>query len=223
MSGFMVLLKREIQLSLRQAGDFAAGLTFFLLPPFLFALGSGLGAAFDITQSLAMVSLTFMLALISGLDRLLRGDWQSGWFDILRLRPPQLILAVWAKIAAFVLLSGVPMILMAPLILKFFYAQNFALADLCAVTPVLLLFAVNLSILGMMIGSLSLGARMAPTLIFILLLPLSVPLFIFTIAAGTAILQEQAWFPALSVLLAFFMAAAMVCPVITAYIIKYLD
>jgi heme exporter protein B len=220
---FVRLLHREIQLSLRQAGDFAAGLTFFLLPPFLFALGSGVGALFDVTQSLAMILLTFMLALIAGMDRMLRGDWQSGWFDIVILRTPQLILSVWAKIIAFILLTGVPMILIAPLILKFLYAQNFGFIDLYKTSPILLLFAANLSILGMMIGALSLSARLAPILIFTLLLPLSVPLFIFTIAATTAILQGQNWFSAVSVLLAFFMVSAMVCPIVTVYIIKNLD
>ncbi len=223
MRQFGQLLRREWRLSVSGAPDFAAAMVFFLLPPFLYMLGSGAGAKLDLRSGLSMVLLTLMLALIAGMDRVLRADWACGYYRKMQLRPFGLIHAVCAKISVFVLLLCLPVTVLAPAILHLGYAPDYAVMDLYRMVPVVFLFAVNLSMIGIMVSAIGLIATQASLILFILLLPLAVPLFIFTLAAAEAVILRTDASQPLAALVAIFIVAGAICPVVTVKIIENLD
>jgi heme exporter protein B len=223
MFAFKQLFKRELQLGFRSGGDWGSSLTFFVLPPFLFALGAGGGANIGLGPSLSMLFLTTMLAMIAGIDRMFHADWQSGYLDYVRLQPFSILTLVWAKIAAFALYLVVPMVVMGPFVFRLIYVNAISPIAFYGLASVMIAFGIAMAMFGAMISALVTAARGSSALMFVLLLPLAVPVLIFAIAASQAMIESADWYPPFAALVAIAIAATTLCPVIVGYCIKHLD
>ncbi|WP_413463308.1 heme exporter protein CcmB [Alkalilimnicola sp. S0819] len=183
MDSFLALLRRDLQLALRDKGELANPLIFFLIIISLFPLA--LGAGPQLLQSIAPGVLWVAALLVSllSLDPIFRSDYEDGSLEQLLLSPQPLSLLVLAKILAHWLVTGLPLALASPLLAMMLRLPSEAwrvlLLSLLLGTPVL-------SALGAIGVALTVGLRRGGVLLSLLILPLYVPLLIFAAGAVDA-------------------------------------
>ena len=117
-----------------------------------------------------------MLASLLGLERLFAADFDDGTLEQLALAPTPLALLVLGKVAAHWLLTGLPLLLVAPLCAELLALPHAALPTLLLS---LALGTPTLALLGALGAALTVGARRSALLLPMLVLPLAVPLLIF--------------------------------------------
>lgn len=184
-SAFWRLLRRDLTLALRRRGDIANPLLFFVLAVTLFPLGIG-----PEPQRLAEIApgvllVAALLATLLSLDGLFRSDFEDGALEQLLLMPQPLSVLVLAKILAHWLVTGLPLLMLSPLLGVVLHLNSTGIAALMAAlalgTPVL-------SLVGAIGIALTVGLRRGGMLLSLLVLPLYVPVLIF--GAG-AVAQSQ--------------------------------
>jgi heme exporter protein B len=121
----------------------------------------------------------WVAALLSSLlaaDSLLKSDAQDGTLEQYVLSGQPLTWLLLAKTAAHWMLSGVPLVLMSPLVALALGAPTSALDTVIAS---LLMGTLTLSLLGAIGAALTIGLRRGSLLLALLVLPLAMPLLIF--------------------------------------------
>lgn len=174
------LLRRDLTLALRQRGEIANPLLFFVLVVSLFPLG--LGPDSHTLQSIApgVIWVAALLAALLSLEGIFRSDFEDGSLEQLLLSPHPAAVLVLTKVIAHWLVSGLPLILVAPLLGVLLNLPTAAtgalLATLALGTPVL-------SLIGAIGVALTVGLRRGGVLLSLLVLPLYVPVLIFASSA----------------------------------------
>ncbi len=180
MSAFRLLVERDLRLALRQGGDAAMVVGFFVLATILFPFG--VGPEPELLQRIAagILWVTALLAALLSLERLFQADWEDGSLEALALMPLPLELQVLAKCLAHWLVTGLPLIVAAPLLGLLLHLDE---AGYPALLAGLLLGTPTLSLIGAVGAALSLGARRGGVLLSLLVLPLYIPVLIFGVGA----------------------------------------
>jgi heme exporter protein B len=180
MSGFVALVRRDLRLGLRQGVDALVVVLFFLVAGalFPFAIGPEPERLSHLAGGIALT--VAALAALLSLDRLYQTDYEDGSLDQIALSPLPLELLALAKALAHWLLTGLPLLLAAPILALMLRlpaeGQLPLLLSLALSTPIL-------SLLGGLGAALVLGARRGGVLITFLILPLYVPVLVLG-AAG---------------------------------------
>ncbi len=208
MNRFLLVLRHDLRLALRQASDGLTVLTFFLLAVSLFPLGVGPEPALLARIAPGILWVGALLAALLSLDRLYQSDLDDGTLDLLLTSDAALPLLALARAAAHWLTTGLPLTLLAGLL-----AAMLGMAS-DAVPPLLLgllLGTPTLSLLGSLGAALIVGSRRAGPLIPLLILPLCVPVLIFGVAAGDLAGGAGVEFP-LTVLAALLLGTLALAP-----------
>lgn len=184
-SAFVRLVRRDFRLALRQGGDAATAVLFFVLVAVLFPFAVGPEPNTLARIAPGVIWVAALLAALLSLDRLFQADWEDGSLDLVSLSPLPLEAAVLAKALAHWLVTGLPLVAAAPLLALLYAmpAEGFGVLVLS-----LLLGTPTLSLLGAIGAALTLGARKSGVLTALLVLPLEVPALIFGVAAVDAVL-----------------------------------
>jgi heme exporter protein B len=181
MVSFKALLLRDLRLAFRQGGDGAMAVIFFVLAALLFPFGLGPEPEALARDAVGIVWVMALLASLLALDRLFQGDWEDGSLDLMALSPLPLELVVLAKALGHWLVSGLPLLIAAPIVAAML---QFDPAGLPRLVLALALGTPTLSLLGAVGAALTLGARRAAVLVSLLVLPLEIPILIFGVAAA---------------------------------------
>lgn len=177
------LLWRDIQLVLRRRSDVVATLFFFIIAVSLFPLGVGAEPALLRAIGPGVLWVAALLSAMLSLGRLFAADHADGTLEQLLLSPVPLGMAVGVKVFAHWLVSGLPLVLLAPMLgLQF----DLAVRDLGVLTLSLLLGTPLLGLIGAIGAALTLGVRGAGVLVAVLILPLYIPVLIFGAGAVSA-------------------------------------
>lgn len=217
MAAFFGLLRRDVRLSLRQGGELGLVLGFFVLTVLLFPFGVGPEPQVLGRIAAGIIWAAALLAAVLSLDRLFAADYADGGLDLIALSPLPLELAVLAKVAAHWLTTGLPLMLLSPLLAVFVDLDPAAIPMLMLS---LLLGTPTLSLLGAIAAALTLGARRAGVLVALLVLPLYLPPLIFGTAAVEAVLTGQSARGDLLLLGAMTLAALPLAPWATAAAVR---
>ena len=184
MGGVMLAaLQREIALGLRQKGEVLTPLVFFVVIASLFPLGVGPESALLLRMAPGVLWVSALLAAMLSLQRLFAMDYADGSLEQMALSGTPLGLLVVAKALSHFLLSGLPLVLMAPVLGLQFGLEGRALGILMLS---LLLGTPTLSLIGSIGAALTLGVRGAGVLLSLLILPLYIPVLIFGAGAVEA-------------------------------------
>ena len=138
---FLSLLRRDITLAMRRRTDVLTTLFFFVIVVSLFPLG--VGSEKDVLRQLGpgVVWVAALLASMLALERLFAADYEDGTLEQLLLTRHPLSLLVLAKVTAHWLLTGLPVVLIAPLIGMQYYLPETAIVTMMLAllvgTPVL--------------------------------------------------------------------------------------
>ena len=203
----LAVLKREIALGMRQKGEVLTPLMFFAVVASLFPLGVGAESNLLMRMAPGVLWVSALLAAMLSLQRMFAMDHADGSLEQMVLSPTPLGLLVLAKALAHFLLSGLPLVLMAPILGLQFGLDGRALGLLMLT---LLLGTPTLSLIGSIGAALTLGVRGAGVLLSLLILPLYIPVLIFGAgaveadAAGLGIGGHLSLLAALLVLSLFF-------------------
>ncbi|MES2879564.1 MAG: heme exporter protein CcmB [Pseudomonadota bacterium] len=203
----LAVLKREVSLAMRQKGEVLTPLVFFVVIASLFPLGVGPESALLLRMAPGVLWVSALLAAMLSLQRLFAMDYADGSLEQMALSSTPLGLLVLAKALAHFLLSGLPLVLMAPVLGLQFGLDGRALGILMLS---LLLGTPTLSLIGSIGAALTLGVRGAGVLLSLLILPLYIPVLIFGAgaveadAAGLGAGGHLSLLAALLVLSAFF-------------------
>ena len=172
----MVLLRRELMLAMRRRGDVLTVLFFFVIVASLFPLGVGPDPKLLRLMGGGVVWVSALLAAMLSLGRLFASDYADGTLEQLILTPTPPVVWITGKILAHWLVSGVPLILVAPVLGVQFGLSGEALGVLVFS---LLLGTPVLSLIGAIGAALTLGLRGGGVLVSLLVLPLYIPVLIF--------------------------------------------
>ncbi len=179
------LVKRDLLLAFRRRSELLTILIFFAIVASLFPLGVGSDSALLRAIGPGVVWVGALLASMLGLARLFAADYADGTLEQLVLAPHTLTMLVLGKIAAHWLATGLPLVIIAPLLGLQFGLDADALTVLLAS---LLLGTPTLSLIGAVGAALTLGVRGGGALLSLLVLPLYVPVLIF----GTGAVEASA-------------------------------
>jgi heme exporter protein B len=209
MSAFLSLVGRDLRLAFRQGGDAAMVIAFFLLTVVLFPFG--VGPEPELLQRIAagIVWVTALLAALLSLERLFQADYEDGSLEALALLPLPLEAQVLAKCLAHWLVTGLPLIVVAPLLALLLHLDT---AGYPALIAGMVLGTPLLSLVGAIGAALSLGARRGGVLLSLLVLPLYIPILIFGVAAIEAEIQGLGARPDLLLLAALLVLALGLVP-----------
>jgi heme exporter protein B len=200
---------RDVLLALRSKADIANALLFFVIVASLFPLAVGPEPGLLRAMGPGVLWVAALLASLLGLSRLLGGDYADGTLEQIALAPQPLGVLIAAKIAAHWLTSGLPLVLIAPLLgLQY----DLAARPLLILIVSLLIGTPVLSLLGAIGAALTLGLRAASVLVPLLVLPLTVPVLIFGAGAVDAAASGLSVAPHLSLLVAVLAVAAFFAP-----------
>jgi heme exporter protein B len=187
------VLKRDLKLALRAGGGAGIGVIFFLAVVAIvpFAVGPDLPLLKRIGAAVLWIGA--LLASLLGLERIFAADHEDGSLDLLFLAPAPLALTAAAKALAHWIATGLPLVVMAPILGLMLGIDPRALA---AVTATLLAGTPAVTFIGLLAGALAVTLPRSGLLVAVLVLPLAIPLLIFGVAATDAAVTNEVPFGA---------------------------
>ncbi|RYX99408.1 MAG: heme exporter protein CcmB [Bradyrhizobiaceae bacterium] len=188
MTALLSLIRRDIRIAMRIGGGALIGVLFFLTVVVLmpFAIGPDLNLLARLGP--AILWLGALLASLLTLDRLFMADHEDGSLDLLLMSRTPLELTCAAKALAHWLAAGVPLVVATPVL---GLLLNLDASATAAVALTLLVGTPALTFTGMIGAALAVMLRRGGLLMAVLVLPLSIPVLIFGVAASNAVIVEQ--------------------------------
>ena len=221
MSALASLFLRDVRLALRVGGGAWMGVLFFLIVVALvpFAIGPDLALLARIGP--AILWLGALLASLLALDRLIASDYEDGSLDLILMARAPLELALAAKAIAHWLTTGLPLVIAAPLL---GFLLNLDAAATGAVALTLLAGTPALTFLGLIGAALAAALRRGGLLVPVMILPLTIPVLIFGVAASNAAIAGPVPFGTpFTILCALSLASLVIGPVAAAAALRHAD
>ncbi len=170
------LLVRDIRLAVRAGGGFGLGLAFFLLVTVMVPFGVGPDPATLAKIAPGILWVGALLSCLLSLDRIFALDFEDGSLDLLATAPIPLEGVVAVKALAHWLVTGLPLVLVSPVLGVLMNlpgpGYGWLVASLLAGTPAL-------SVIGAFGAALTVGLKRGGLLLSLLVLPMYVPTLIF--------------------------------------------
>ncbi|EOD53886.1 heme exporter protein CcmB [Aeromonas molluscorum] len=180
LSAVLTLIHRELLMAFRQRADILNPLWFFLIVITLFPLGIGPEPQLLARIAPGIIWVAALLAAMLSLERLFRDDFADGALEQMMLMPHPLGLLALAKVTAHWLLTGLPLLLVSPLIAVLL---SLDVNTWLAMAATLALGTPILSLLGAVGVALTVALRKGGVLLSLLILPLYIPVLIFATSA----------------------------------------
>jgi heme exporter protein B len=219
MSMFLAVLARDIRLSVRVGGGALMGALFFLIVVSMmpFAIGPDLNLLARIGPAILWIGA--LLASLLALDRLFSIDYEDGSLDLLMMGRMPLELAVSAKAIAHWLTTGLPLVVITPVL---GLMLNVEMSAMGWVSLTLLVGTPALTFIGLIGAALSVTLRRGGLLLAVLILPLTIPVLIFGVAAANAAIVGPAPFgPPFTILCGLSLASFVLGPIAAAAALRH--
>ncbi|MDZ4811723.1 MAG: heme exporter protein CcmB [Pseudomonadota bacterium] len=184
-SVFVGLLIRDGMGMWRRRGELISPLLFALMVATLFPLALGPEAAKLSRVASGVCWVIVLLASQLSLEAMFRSDVEDGSLDAMLVSGQSLTLMMSAKILLHWLTTGLPLLLMAPVIAL---SLGMPKAGLTTLILTLLLGTPQLSVIGACAAGLTASLRRSGILLALIVLPLAVPVLIFGAGAVELVL-----------------------------------
>ena len=209
MRAFIAVTRRDLLLAGRRRSEVVNPLLFTVIVISLFPLA--ISPAPETLRLIApgIIWVVALLSVLLTLESMFRGDFDDGSLEQLLVSPHPLSLLVGAKVTAHWLVTGLPLILVSPLLgaLTHLDAATIGVlaASLALGTPVL-------SFVGAIGVALTVGLRRGGALLSLLVLPLYIPVLIFGTNAVSAAMDGLPFNGQLLMLAAFLLLSLALAP-----------
>ena len=174
---FWHIIKRELQIAMRKQAEILNPLWFFLIVITLFPLVIGPDPELLSRIAPGVAWVAALLSALLSFERLFRDDYIDGSLEQLMLTSQPLVLTALAKVLAHWLLTGLPLILLSPIAALLLSLEK---SIWWALVLTLLLGTLVLSCLGAIGVALTVGLRKGGVLLSLLVVPLFIPVLIFS-------------------------------------------
>lgn len=180
---FIAVLRRDLLVAARRRSDWLNPLVFYVIVVTLFPLG--IGPDGDLLRQIApgVLWVAALLATLLAIEGLFRSDYDDGSLEQLVLSGQPLSVLVLAKVLAHWLITGLPLLLLSPLMAIVLQLKP---ASIPALLASLLLGTLTLSLIGGIGAALTVSLRRGGVLLALLILPLFIPVLIFGSSAVIA-------------------------------------
>ena len=221
MNALAALFIRDVRLAIRVGGGAWMGVLFFLIVVALVPFAVGPDSALLRRIGPAILWLGALLASLLTLDQLFADDSEDGSLDLILMGGTPLQLAILAKALAHWLTAGLPLVIAAPLLGIFF---NIDLSSMAAVALTLLAGTPALTFLGLIGAALAATLRRGGLLVPVMILPLTIPVLIFGVAASHAAIAGPVPFGTpFTILCALSLASLVIGPVAAAAALRHAE
>ena len=211
MTPFLAQIERDLMIAWKNRQDLGVMLIFFVIIIALFPLAIGSKAAILDPLAVPIVWIAALLSILAGFERLFAQDVRDGWLDQVSLSQLGLGWYALAKAISHWLSTGLPLLIMTPLMTVML---NIPASQCSTLLVALLVGSMGLTLLGVIGAALAQGARRGTALMALLILPLAVPVLIF----GTLASQSEIGIinPHLMLLCAVFAVLLAIAPLVAA-------
>lgn len=206
---FISVLTRDLKVAIRNKGDIFNPLVFFVIVITLFPLGIGSDSQILTRIAPGVIWVAALLSALLSLERLFKNDYADGSLEQMLLSPQPLFIMVFAKVVAHWLLTGVPIIIIAPVLAVLLHLEQAAYG---ALIVTLLLGTPILSLIGAIGVALTVGIKKGGVLLSLLVLPLYIPVLIFATGAIEAAALSMPYVGHLAIIAALLAAALTLAP-----------
>ncbi|MGD8266312.1 MAG: heme exporter protein CcmB [Chromatiales bacterium] len=210
---FLDLLRRDLLLAMRRRSELANPLLFFVMVIVLFPLGVGAEPKLLAQMSAGVVWVAALLAALLTLDSIFRSDFEDGTLEQILIGAHPVPMLVLAKVIAHWLVTGLPLLLVAPVLATFLGMNPDAIG---ALMLSLLLGTPVLSLIGSIGVALTVGLRRGGVILSLLVLPLYVPVLIFGAAAVDSAASGMPVTGQMYIMAAFLVLAVTLAPLAAA-------
>lgn len=217
LSGLTAILRRDLLLAWKRPGDVLTPLIFFVIVSSLFPLALGPDAEQLRLIGPGVVWVAALLATLLSLNGLFLGDYEDGSLEQMLLSPQPLPLVAVAKTAAHWIVSGLPLIVISPVVAASYQLPS---ATVTVMFVTLALGTVSLSALGSIGAALTIGLHRGNALLSLLVLPLAVPVLIFGARTVSLAAANDAFAAGVYFLGAYCMLAVTLAPFAAAAALK---
>ena len=200
---------RDMKVAFLQRQDLLNPLLFFIMVVTLFPLGVSPEVSFLRDAGAGILWVAALLSVLLSLDHLFRHDFEDGTLEQLVLQPQPLFLLILAKTLAHWVLTGLPLVLLAPVLGVMVHLDGNSVAVLCLT---LLIGTPVLSLIGSIGAALTLGLRSAGILLSLLIIPLYIPVLIFGTGSVAAAADGAPIAPYVALMGAFLVLALTLAP-----------
>ncbi len=217
LSLLLLVVRRDLVLAMRRRADVLTTLIFFVMVVSLFPLG--VGPEMDMLRKMApgVLWVAALLSSMLSLGRLFSADYLDGTLEQMLLAPQSLSVLVLGKMASHWMVSGLPLLMLAPVLgLQF----DMSVQAIGVLTLSLLLGTPILSMVGAIGAALTLGLRGGGVLLSLLVLPLCIPVLIFGTGAVQAVTSGLNVSSHLSLMGALLVLALAFTPWVTAQALR---
>lgn len=216
-TAFFYLLSRDLLLAYRHRSQLIQPLLFFIIIVTLFPLAISSDAALLQKIAPGIIWVASLLATLLGLEHLFHPDFIDGSLEQFILSPYPLSLWVLAKVIAHWLITGLPLIVLTPLLGIMLHLPEHVVIVLIIT---LLLGTPTLSLLGSIATALTLGLRQGGVLLALIVLPLYIPVLIFAAGAVNSAMMSLPIQSEIALLGAILILSLTLAPLTTAAALK---
>lgn len=206
---FVQIVRKDLLGAFRQQSDILNPIWFFVIVVTLFPLGIGTDPALLARIAPGIIWVAALLAALLSFERLFKDDYIDGSLEQMMLAPHSLTWLVCAKVFTHWLLTGLPILLVSPLLAVFLSLEE---NTFWALFLTLLIGTPILSLLGAIGVALTIGLRKGGVLLSLIMLPLSIPILIFSTMAIDAASFGQPYLGLLALLGAMLVGAITLAP-----------
>ncbi|MFI4963004.1 MAG: heme exporter protein CcmB [Legionellales bacterium] len=213
----LTLLRYQLLLAYRQRSEWVYSVLFFLLVISLFPLA--VSPEKPILQILAagVIWVAALLATLLSATQLFANDFSDGSLEQWLLSPRHTVGLIMLKIFGHWLITGLPLILLAPVAGVILYLPA---EQILILWVTLWLGTPSLSLVSAIAVALTVGLRQGGVLLALLVLPLYIPVLIFASSAVLACANNLPVLPHLALLAAFFFFSLTLVPLVTVYALR---
>lgn len=208
-SAMTTIIRRELLIAFRRQADVLNPLWFFIIVITLFPLSIGPEPNLLARIAAGIVWVAALLSALLSLERLFRDDFQDGSLEQMMLMPIPLQLVVISKVISHWVLTGLPLILISPVLA---IILSLDLNTWLAVVLTLLVGTPTLSFIGAIGVGLTVGLQKGGVLLSLLILPLYIPILIFATSAIDAAALGMGYSGQLAILGAMLVGATTLTP-----------
>lgn len=206
---FLQVVNKELKGAFRRQSDILNPVWFFIIVVTLFPLGIGTDPILLARIAPGIIWVAALLAALLSFERLFNDDFADGSLEQLMIMPHSLAWLVSAKVFAHWLLTGLPILFISPLLAAFLAMD---IKAYLALFLTLLIGTPILSLLGAIGVALTVGLRKGGILLSLIMLPLSIPILIFSTMAIDAAAYGQSYLGLLALLGAMLVTSITLAP-----------
>ncbi|SMN00015.1 ABC transporter involved in cytochrome c biogenesis, CcmB subunit [uncultured Candidatus Thioglobus sp.] len=217
MNIYLQTFKRDLKIAIRNPSSVLNPLLFFIISISLFPLAISPESSVLSQIAAGIIWVASMLAVLLSLNTLFHNDFDNGVLEQMLIAKRSLPLLILSKIAVHWLLTGMPIILLSPLLGLFLFIDSDSIKVLMLT---LLLATPSLSLIGAIGASLIVGIKNSGMLLSLLILPLYIPLLIFASSAVSQAQFGQAFDAQLYFLATILITSLMTAPFVSALALR---